>query len=68
VNRDDCDLKVSTILWAYRTTCKKLTGQTPFKLVCGQEAMVPLDYLVPSFHIAAITDITEEGVMQEILD
>jgi transposase InsO family protein len=26
VNRNDWDLKVSTVLWAYMTTCKKLTG------------------------------------------
>jgi transposase InsO family protein len=25
VNRDDWDLKVSTVLWTYQTTCKKLT-------------------------------------------
>jgi transposase InsO family protein len=27
VNIDDWDLKVPTILWAYRTTCKKLNGE-----------------------------------------
>ena len=33
VNRDDWDLRVPTMLWAYRATCKKLTMQTPFTLV-----------------------------------
>jgi hypothetical protein len=33
VNIDDWDLRIPTVLWAYITTCKKLTMQTPFKLV-----------------------------------
>jgi hypothetical protein len=36
INRDDWNLNILVVLWAYMTTCKKLTGQTPFKLVYGQ--------------------------------
>jgi hypothetical protein len=36
-----------------------VTGKTPFKLVYGQEVVVPLEVLVPSLHIESITNMTE---------
>ena len=35
-NRDDWDMKIPAILWAYIITCERLTGQTPFELVYGK--------------------------------
>jgi hypothetical protein len=57
VNRDDWDLRVPVVLRAYRTTCKKLTMQTPFKLVYGLEVVVPMEYMVPSLRIVAFIDM-----------
>ena len=67
VCRDDWDQKVSTILWAYRTTCKRLTGYTPFRLVYGQEAVVPMEYIVPSLRIVALTKMIDTDVVEEIV-
>jgi hypothetical protein len=67
VNKDDWDLRVLTVLWAYRTTCKKLAMQTPFNLVYGLEVVVPMEYLVPSLRIATFTNMDDNGVVQERL-
>jgi transposase InsO family protein len=67
VDRDDWVSTVPTVLWAYKTTCKKFTMKTPFKLVYGLEAVVPMEYLVPSLRIATFIDMDDIGVVQERL-
>ena len=39
--------------------CKKLTGQASFRLVYGVEAVIPMEYIIPSLHIAVLTGVSE---------
>jgi len=67
VNMDDWDLRVPVVLWDYRTTCKKLTMQTPFKLVYGLKVVVSMEYLVPSLRIVIFTNMDDTSAIKERL-
>ena len=45
------------VLWAYRTTYKRSTDQTPFRLVYGQEVVVPLHFRQQTPIIAEILHV-----------
>ena len=38
---------MTNILWAYRSSVKIATGFSPFSLVCGTEAINPVELVVP---------------------
>ena len=67
INRDDWDLRIPTVLCAYKTTCKKLTWHAPFKLAYGQEVVMPMEYVVPTLRISMMTDMADEETLNERL-
>ena len=48
-------------------TCKKLIGLDPFRLVYGQEVVIPMEYIALSLRIVAITEMINVDVVKEIL-
>ena len=51
-SKRDWDIKLPAALWAYRTTFKVTTQATPFSLVYGVEAILPIEFEVPSLRVA----------------
>jgi len=67
IGQDDWDLIILVVIWDYRTICKKLTGQTPFRLAYGKEVVIPMEFLVSSLCIVAMKDLTDSGAIEERL-
>jgi hypothetical protein len=58
------DLHVGDTLWAYRTAHKLPTGYTPFQLTFGFEAIVPVEYEIPSLRLVVQHELGETGSIQ----
>ena len=50
-NRTDWDTNLYSALWAYRTSYKTSIQSTPFRLAFGLEAVMPVEFQVPSLRI-----------------
>src|ERR1051325_2764656 len=56
----DWQEKIGEALWAYRTTHQTPTGVTPYSLVFGVEAVLPLERELPSLRMAIQELLTTE--------
>lgn len=55
-NRHDWEQKLHSVLWAYRTAYKTSMGTTPFELAFGLDAILPIEFLVPTLRVAKQLD------------
>ncbi|XP_070022523.1 uncharacterized protein [Nicotiana sylvestris] len=56
------------VLWAYRTIEKTSTGETPFSLMYGAEALIPVEIGDPSTRYAQATEESNVEEMRVNLD
>ncbi|MCO5549866.1 hypothetical protein L7F22_003340 [Adiantum nelumboides] len=65
----DWDKHLTAALWAYRTSFKVSTQFTPYHLVYGQEALLPIEVELGSLRVLAKeTSSSKEKLEQRILD
>ncbi|XP_021974608.1 uncharacterized protein LOC110869682 [Helianthus annuus] len=60
--------ELPSILWAYRTMPKTSTGETPFSLVYGSEAVIPSEVGLPSPRLTAVYTVDNEAERHIDLD
>ena len=56
------------VLWAYRTTVRTLTGETPFKLAYGSETIIPAEVHMANHRVMMYQDRDNEELLCLNLD
>ena len=60
--------KLNSILWAYRTTPRVPTGETPFSLSYDSEAIIPIKITLQSFWIYHFIELANSDQRRADLD
>ncbi|CAJ2632006.1 unnamed protein product [Trifolium pratense] len=59
---------ISPILWSYHTTPQSSTGEAPFTMVYGSDAMIPVEINPPSWRRETTTQEENDRALEENLD
>ncbi|GKV31653.1 hypothetical protein SLEP1_g40325 [Rubroshorea leprosula] len=60
--------ELNNVLWAYRTTSRTATSETPYHLAFGTEAVIPIEIGVPSFRVTHFDEGRNGQLLRENLD
>ena len=66
-SKRDWDVKLTAALWAYQITYKVITQATPFSLVYGLKATLPIEYEVESLRVAISSHLTKSQSLRNRL-
>ena len=69
MHRKDWSAKLTEALWAYRITWKNSTGFSPYQLVYGKQVLLPIEFQIHTFKLAAdlgmdLSEAQRERILQ----
>ena len=56
------------VLWTYRTMPRKSTGETPFSMTYGAEAVIPLESSFPTMRTSTFTSDGNDELLKKSLN
>ena len=59
---------LSHVLWTYRTTPRRSTGETPFSMTYGAEAVIPLEIGFPTLRTTSFNPSSNNELLEKSLD
>jgi len=60
--------KLPHVLWMYRTTPRRSTGETPFSIMYGSEVVIPLEISFPTMRSNQFNSSSNEQLLSTNLD
>ena len=66
--RTDWEMKLHSAIWDYRVAYKIAIGTTPFNLVFGLDAILPIEFLIPTLRVAQEIQWTGHELSNRIED
>ena len=56
------------VLWTYRTTPRRSTGETPFSMTYGAKVVIPLETGFPTLRTSLFTSNSNDNLLEKSLD
>ena len=60
--------ELPTVLWTYQITPRRSTGETPFSMTYGVEAVIPLETGFPTLRTSSFTLSNNDRLLEKSLD
>ena len=63
-----CVHELPSVLWAFRTTPRRSTGDTSYSLAYGIDAIIPLEVGLPTLRTLLVKEGNNDQALEEALD